>query len=81
MKRKDYLIVIMFFIIIALLGSLGLSFHSIRKMSNRACYWMNRSNAAEAVIITSMKLNESFYKKEVIKTTQWDKWYYDYYNR
>lgn len=81
MKKKDCLITIMFFIIIALLGSLGLSFRSIRKMSNRACYWMGRSNAAEQLIFKTMDLNSYLYTNEVMKTNQWYNWYNKYYDR
>lgn len=81
MSRKEFIGAVIIVLLLTLLGTTIIAFSSVKRMSERASYWMNRSVAAEAVITTSMNLNESFYRKEVMITTQWDKWYYGYYDR
>lgn len=62
------------FIIIVLIVSLLVSIFSVRLMSNRASYWMNRCDAAEAVIGRVELDNPNYVLDVLCEGDEWNDW-------
>ena len=62
-------------IIIVLIVALLVSIFSVNQMSNRASYWMNRCEAAEAVIGRVEIDNEDYVLDVLCESDAWYEWY------
>ena len=51
------------------------SFISISQMSSRACYWMDRTFAAEAVLEEMIDSNEDYFLDVVMERDCYNTWY------
>ena len=59
---------------LALIVALVVAFFSAKSMSNRAAYWMNRSEAAESVIGKMWKDNSSYMLDVMTETDVYSNW-------
>lgn len=62
-------------IIVVLIVALLVSVFSVNQMSNRASYWMNRCDAAEAVIERVEMDNEDYVLDVLCESDAWYEWY------
>lgn len=62
------------FVILALIVALVVAFFSAKNMSNRAAYWMNRSEAAESVIDKMWEDNSSYMLDVMTETDVYSNW-------
>lgn len=61
-------------IIVVLIVSLLVSVFSVNQMSNRASYWMNRCDAAEAVIDRVEEEQEDYVLDVLCEGDEWAYW-------
>lgn len=62
-------------IIVVLIVALLVSVFSVNQMSNRVSYWMNRCDAAEAVIERVEIDNEDYVLDVLCESDAWYEWY------
>lgn len=74
MEKKQFYNIVLLMLIIALFVTCVEGFASLRKMSARASYWMNRALSAEKIITKSSEVPT----KELTTTKEWKNWYNTY---
>ena len=74
MEKKQFYNIVLLVLVIALFLTCVEGFVSLRKMSARASYWMNRAFSAEEVIAKSSEVST----KELTNTEEWKNWWNTY---
>lgn len=71
MEKKQFYNIVLLMLVIALFLTCIEGFVSLRKMSARASYWMNRAFSAEEVIAKSSEVST----REFTNTKEWKNWW------
>ena len=74
MEKKQLYNTLLLMLVVALFLTCIEGFVSLRKMSARASYWMNRAFSAEQVIAKSSEVST----KELTNTEEWKNWWNTY---